>query len=364
MNSEELKYWVAFSQITKLGPLRFKKLINYFPDLKTAWQTDSSEIIKAGLEPELATEINLKKSEINPAAEWEKLEKEKIKVITIKDKNYPKLLAEIYDAPALLYFKGELNNLEFTLAVVGTRKISSYGKQITPQIVKDLTNNGLTIVSGLALGVDALAHQTALEVAGTTLAVLGSGLDWQNIYPADNRYLAQKIIDSGGTVISEYPIGTPPLKHHFPYRNRIIAGLSLGTLIIEAPISSGALITAKYALEQNREIFAVPGSIYNQNSEGPNNLIKMGAKLVSSASDILEALSLNQVTEFLKIKKIVADTKEEEILLNYLNYEPIHIDKLKELSRLNTSVLNSTLTLMEMKGKVKNLGGNYYVRAR
>ena len=364
MDTEELKYWVGFSQITKLGPLRFKKLINYFPDLKTAWQTNYSELIKSGLEPELAAAIDLKKSEINPDEELKKLAKEKIEVVTLKDKNYPKLLSEIYDAPPLLYFRGELTNPEFALAVVGTRKISSYGQQVVPQIVKDLAGSGLIIVSGLALGVDALAHQSTLEVSGYTIAVLGSGLDWQNIYPADNRYLAKKIINAGGSVISEYPIGTPPLKHHFPYRNRIISGLTLGTLVIEAPASSGALITAKYALEQNREIFAVPGSIFSQNSEGPNNLIKMGARLVSSAADILEALNLNQITEFKKAKKIIADSLEEEILLKNLSYEPIHIDKLAELSRINTSILNSTLTLMEMKGKIRNLGGNNYVRAR
>lgn len=364
MNQEELKYWVGFSLFSRLGPIRFKRLYQHFSDLKTAWQANLSKLISSGLDQGLAEEIISKRSEIDLNLEWEKLEKEKIKVITIKDKDYPKLLKEIYDPPPLLYYQGILEEDEFSLAVVGTRKIGLYGKQVTSQIVKDLALNGITIISGLALGIDALAHQTTLAVKGRTIAVLGSGLDWQNIYPAENRYLVKNIIENKGLVISEYPIGTLPLKYHFPYRNRIISGLCLGTLVVEAPLDSGALLTAKYALEQNREVFAIPGDIYHQNSEGTNNLIKMGAKLVSTASDILEALNLTQATDFIASKEIIPDTKEEEILLKIISYEPVHVDKLIQASKLNTSVVNSTLIMMEMKGKVKNIGGNYYVLAR
>jgi len=364
MDQKELKYWIAFSQFTKIGALRFKKLYDRFPSLEVAWQATARDLIRIGLEPKLAEEIIVQRSEINPDFELEKLERENIKVITIKDKNYPKLLKEIYDPPALLYYKGNLKTEKFAVGVVGTRKISQYGRQITPQIVKELALNGVTIVSGLALGIDALAHQATLEASGKTIAVLGSGLDQQNIYPADNRYLAQKIIASGGAVISEYPVGTLPLKLNFPHRNRIISGLTLGILVIEAPDESGALITAKFALEQNREVFAVPGNIYNQNSIGTNNLIKSGARLVSQASDILEELNLTQAKEFLATKEIIPGSKEEEELLKLLSREPIHIDKLIQESKLEASVVNSTLAIMEMKGQVRNLSGNNYVLAR
>jgi DNA processing protein len=294
----------------------------------------------------------------------EKLAKENVSVITIKDEKYPKLLREIYNPPALLYYKGRLEEDEFAIAVVGTRKCTSYGKQVTSEITRDLANNGITIVSGLALGIDTLAHQAALEVNEKTIAVLGSGLDAQNIYPVTNCHLAEKIIETGGTLISEHPLGTLPLKFNFPQRNRIIAGLTLGTLVVEAPLTSGALITAKFALEFNREVFAVPGSIYSENSAGPNNLIKMGAKAVASAADILEALNLQRAIEYVEAKKIVPDSKNEAILLEYLSKEPVHIDILIKQSKLDTATVNSTITMMEIKGKVRNLGGSQYVLAR
>jgi len=362
----DLKYWVGFSGISKIGPSRFKKLYNYFENLEQAWNADLSELIKCGLEENIAREIILKREEINVDEVMEKLDQEGINVLTIKDEKYPKLLKEIYSPPALLYYKGRLSpeQDEFSLAVVGTRKFSSYGRQVTPEIVRTLAKSGLVIVSGLALGIDSLAHEASLDVKGRTLAVLGSGLDRENIYPSYNRYLADEIVDSGGLLISEYPPGTRPLKHFFPQRNRIISGLSLGTLVIEAPEDSGALLTARYALEQNREIFAVPGSIYNENSFGTNNLIKMGAKLVSSAQDILEALDLTLVKEFVENKKIIPDSKEEALILEHLSSEPIHIDELVRRTNLDTKTVNSTLTLMEMKGRARNLGGMMYVISR
>jgi DNA processing protein len=364
-NLENQKYWVAFSQFTKIGPVRFKKLYNYFPNLGEAWLAPAEDLKKSGLEEEIVGELAARRSTINPDLEWEKLEKEKIKIVTILDKNYPKLLKEIYNPPALLYYKGNLGAIsDFTLAVVGTRKVSPYGEQVAAEITKELARNGLAIVSGLALGVDALAHGSALEVNGQTVAVLGSGLAGQNIYPVSNRYLANKIVSQGGALLSEFPLGMLPLKHNFPIRNRIISGLSLGTLIIEAGLDSGALITARYALEQNREVFAIPGNIYSPSSIGPNNLIKLGAKLVTEANDILEALNLSEATTYLETKNIVPETKEEEILLKFLTKEPIQVDKLINQSGLNTAAVNSTLLMMEIKGKVKNLGGANYVLSR
>lgn len=362
---DELKYWVSLSHFPKFGPVRFKRIKQYFPSIKEAWTASLAELKQAKIEEKIAEEFISVRTTINPDSLMEKLLKENIKIVTIEDKNYPKLLSKIYDPPQLLYYKGHLKTAnEFTLAVVGSRKYSSYGKQVTEQLVKDLSTNNLTIVSGLALGIDSLAHEAVLDVHGKTIAVLGSGLDRENIYPSQNRYLANKIIASEGIVFSEFPLGSLPLKHHFPQRNRLISGLSLGVLVIEAGFKSGSLITANHALEQNREVFAVPGNIYSPNSAGTNHLIKQGAKLVSSTNDIIETLNLTQIVSYINNKKIIPDSPEEEKILTVLTYEPIHIDDLIYLTKLDTAITNSTLVVMEMKGMVKNLGNMQYVLTR
>jgi len=360
---DELKYWLALNQISIIGPVRFQKIRDYFPDLNSAWQAGSNELTKAGIELKIAEEMISQRLKINPDLELEKIEKIDAKLITILDPTYPKLLKEIYAPAPLLYYFGNLNlDNDFPLAVVGSRKISEYGRQVTTQIVSELVTFGLTIVSGLALGIDACAHQATLKNSGKTIAILGSGLD--QIYPATNRQTAQEIINNGGAVISEFPLGTPPYKSNFPQRNRIIAGLSLGTLVTEAGVKSGALITARFALEQNREIFAVPGNIYSQGSIGTNNLIRMGAKMVTAATDILEALNLKQANDFKSTKEIIPENENEKILLELIEFEPIHVDKLAQCARLDISVINSTLAVMEMKGMIKNLGNQKYVKAR
>lgn len=366
---EHLKYWIALNHFPKFGPIRFKKLIKYFSSkdsgLANAFKASFNELIKAGIENNIAEEFIATRAEINPDKIIARLEEENIKVITINNENYPKLLAEIYNPPPLLYYKGEIDlKDEFILAVVGTRKYTNYGKQVTEHIVKDLAANNLTIVSGLALGIDALAHLATLEVNGKTIAVLGSGLDKQSLYPSQNRYLADRIIRSNGVIISEFPPGTPPLRHNFPQRNRIISGLSLGTLVTEAGEKSGALITANFALEQNREVFTVPGNIYSPASQGPNKLIKLGAKPVTSAEDIIETLNLTQATSYINNKKIIPESDEEKKIISYLSYEPLHVDELARQTGLDTATTNSTLTIMEMKGMIRNLGGMQYVLAR
>jgi len=284
------KYFNAFNLIGNIGPISFKKIINYFHSLDIAWKADINEFHKAGLTQSVIEKIRKERLKINPDYEMEKLEKENINIMTIQDDSYPKLLKEIYDPPAMLYVKGSFKpNDELSLGIVGTRNISEYGKQITPIITSQLTKAGITIISGLARGVDSLAHQIALDNKGRTIAVLGSGIDSKSIYPAVNKYLAEKISENGA-VISEFPINTKPLPQNFPQRNRIISGLSLGILVIEASQKSGSMITARNALEQNRDVFAIPGHILSENSLGPNNLIKMGAKLVTKTSDILEEI--------------------------------------------------------------------------
>ncbi len=361
MNSD-LKYWLAFSQIKKIGPKRFNLLLNYFPDLSYAWKASASELIQAGLPENLSLEISVRRPEINPDKQIEELVKNRVQVVTIKDENYPKLLKEIYNPPPLLYFKGKLKTDELPLAVVGTRKISNYGRQVCEQLVGDLTLSGFSIISGLALGIDACAHLTAVKKEGRTIAVLGSGLDKAHIYPSHNRYLAEQIVNSGGCLFSEYPLGTIALKQHFPHRNRIIAGLALGTLIIEAAASSGSLITAKYALEFNREVMAVPGNIYAPSSAGCNELIKQGAKPILSIEDILEEFSLEKSIQVKQTQENLRLTEEEEDLLEIITNEPQHFNELVKKSNKPAAEIASTLSLLEIKGLVKNTGGSIYIK--
>ena len=365
MNNSDIKYLIALNHFPKFGPVRMQKISNHFPLFEDAFKTNLSELTRAGIEESIANEFLAVRSNIIPDKIIERLEKENIKAVALADDDYPKLLKEIYNPPHILYYKGKLNkNNEFNIAIVGARKFTSYGKIVVERIAEDLARNKLSIVSGLALGIDALAHGAALKVGGRAIAVLGSGLDKENIYPSSNRYLADKIIDSGGVLISEFPIGTPPLRHHFPQRNRIISGLSLGTLVIEAGEKSGSLITTNYALEQNRDIFAIPGSIHSPTSYGTNELIKKGAQVVTCVNDIIEALNLSQITTYIDNKKTIPETPEEESLLHHLSKEPMHINDLIRLTKLDTNIINSTLTIMEMKGMIKNLGNMQYVIAR
>ena len=362
MHTTDTKYLIGLSHFTKFGAKRLKLIQNFFPDFESAFKASINELITAGIPENVALEFSSFRENIDLDKIINFLLAEKIDVVAINDENYPRLLKEIYDPPILLYYKGTLTpDTGFNIAVVGSRKHTNYGQQVTNQIVTDLTRNGLTIVSGLALGIDTIAHTVCINNQGRTIAVLGSGIDRQSLYPSSNRYLAEKIVASGGLVMSEFPIGTQPLRYNFPQRNRIISGLSLGTIVIEANEKSGALITAECAAEQNREVFAIPGNIYSPASVGPNNLIKQGAKVVTTVEEILEMLNLNQINTFIETKKIIPETAEEAIILEYLTKLPIHVNELIRLSGLDTARVNSTLTIMEMKGIVKNLGGMEYV---
>jgi DNA processing protein len=355
------KYLIAISHFSKFGPVRLKKINRGFRDYKTAFDASSGELVRAGIEENIAHEFIAFRQTIEVEKLIEKILKENIKILCVDDPNYPKLLKEIYTPPHLLYYKGEIKDHSFNLAVVGTRKYSPYGEQATIQITKGLAQNKITIISGLALGIDTIAHQTAISSGGQTIAVLGTGVDTQSTYPASNRYLIEKIIKSGGAVISEFPPGTPPLRHHFPQRNRIISGLSLGTLVIEAGERSGALITARQALDQNREVFAVPGNIFSPVSKGPNQLIKQGARAITSYQDIMETLDLNEISILIKNKEILPKTKEEKVIIEHLKHEPTHINELIRLCGLSAAKVSSTLIIMEMKGMIKNVGNMEYV---
>ena len=284
---------------------------------------------------------------------------DEIKTTNIKDKNYPKLLKGIKDAPEVLYYRGEILPEENCFAIVGTRRYSPYGKQVALEMAGDLTEAGLIIVSGLAPGIDTFAHTAAVERNKRTIAVLGTGLDEKSIYPQSNLKLAQRILETGGCLISEYPPGTPGSQFSFPQRNRIISGLSLGVLVVEAKEKSGALITAEWARKQRRKVFAVPGPIHSSNSKGPHKLIKQGAKLVEHANDILKELNLPQPsTRTVPVEN--ERSEEENLILKILKEEALYIDKIIEKTKLPASTIASTLAILEIKGKVRNLGNNVY----
>lgn len=330
--------------------------------MEHAWKASAGELKKAGLDSKsVYTIVNLR-PRISLYAEMESLEQYKVKALTFDSSAYPQRLKEIYDYPPVLYIRGNpLVKDESCLAVVGTRRATVYGRQVTEEIVNDLARNGITIISGLAKGIDSVAHRAAIEANGKTIAVFGCGLDV--VYPAENANLARQIMEQGA-LISEYPLGTRPKADNFPRRNRIMSGLSLGVLVVEAGESSGALITANQALEQNRDVFAIPGSILSPTSRGTNHLIQEGAKLVRNYVDILEELNLAMVAQQLEMKELLPANETESLLLKWLSSEPTHIDEVCRHSGLSTSLVSSTLTTMELSGMVKQVGGMNYVLAR
>jgi len=290
--TEELKYWVGLAGMSGLGRKRFELLKKYFGSIKRIWQAGKRELEKTGLDRKLIEEWDRWKRNYDLEKGMEEINKRLIKVITIEDEKYPKLLKEVDIAPFILFVKGKVDILnENCLAVVGTRKITEYGKSAVKKLVRDLVKENLVIVSGLARGVDSWAHRVCLGNKGKTVAVLGHGLD--RIYPRENMRLAEEIVKSGGALVSEYPVNYSINRGNFPARNRIVAGMSLGVLIIEGAHRSGTKITANWAADFGREVMAVPGPINSQQSQAPADLIKQGAKLVNSAEDVMEELRLN-----------------------------------------------------------------------
>lgn len=357
---EEVKYINALNQLRCIGPKGFMKLDNYFDCFKDAWEASTRHFEKAGIGGEKALEeIDTRRADIDPEKEWERLQKEGIEVITKDRPSYPQILTEIPDPPYILYIKGAKDALKGNcLGVVGTRSFTTYGKEVTPYLVKPLVNQGLTIVSGLAKGIDTFAHKACLEAGGITVAVLATGVE--RVYPKSNTKLAQRIIKKGGAIISENPIGTEPQRWTFPPRNRIISGLSLGVLVVEAGKKSGALITARAALDQNREVFAVPGDILSSASKGPNQLLKEGAKAACQPDDILEELDVEKVTLQKQARKVIPETKQERQIIEVLEEGARHIDKIIEGTNLPPRTVSAILTTMTIKGKVKEMGGGMY----
>lgn len=356
----DLPYWLALVRFPKFGPVRLKKLADAFASMEDAFRAKPAELVAAGIEPKIAEQFAFERASIDPERETALLREHHVEAVTRRDPRYPPELKNIYDPPAVLFVRGALPDSARThLAVVGSRHPTRYGEQVTKEFVAPIATSGVVVVSGLAYGVDAIAHRVTLEVGGTTVAVLGGGLDDDNLYPSLHRALASQIIAGGGAVISEFPIGTHVMKQNFPFRNRIIAGLCRGTLVVEAKATSGSLITARAAMEAGRDVFAVPGPIHSELSEGPNNLIKTGAFPVTAPADVLSRLGL-EVRE--TKPDYVPGSPDESALYAALTREPQHADELTAKTRLSPSLVTSTLTLMELKGSARHLGGLYYVR--
>ncbi|OGD63982.1 DNA protecting protein DprA [Candidatus Beckwithbacteria bacterium RBG_13_42_9] len=369
MELHERDYWLAFSCFPGIGSRRFQVLTKYFGSAKKAWKAKKDIWQKLGLGERIIQDFLFFREQFSFEKEKEKLEKHLISFLTLIDESFPALLKEIADPPFLLYIKGTLLDQDGkALAVVGARKITPYGREVTEKFVSWLAIRGFTIISGLARGVDSVAHRVALGNGGRTVAILGSGLD--QVYPPEHKALAQEIIKNGA-LISEYPLGMPALRQNFPPRNRIISGMSLGILVTEGEIKSGTKITSRYAGEQGREVFAVPGPITSPTSAAPSELIKMGAKLVSSGEDILEELKLGRFDKTNKINNREQSSR---------NYQPVnfnnpaekqiwellltgskHIDELVRSAGMAPAEIMSLLTLMEVSGKVKSIGNGMYM---
>lgn len=353
-----IAYLLALHSIDGLGPVRLKSLISFFKDPKVAWEADAGEIRRIGLpQPTLDLFLETRKK-LDPKLYLEEVNKSGIKFLSIFDENYPKSLSQIYDPPVILYYKGDiLLSDEKAIAVVGTRKMTGYGKAVTENFVKDLVNGGLTIVSGLARGVDSCAHQKTLNEGGRTLAILGGGLN--NIYPPENISMSKQIIEGHGAIISEFPPDYPSMPGNFPARNRIISGLSKGVLVTEAAQDSGSLITARLALEQGKDVFAVPGPITSTLSRGGIELIREGARIVVEAQEILDELGLGQAGEKIKIKSEEL-RPSEKLILGLLEQEEQHLDEISRNLNIPVGEVSASLLKMEIKGLVQNLGSGRY----
>lgn len=359
---EEKIYTLGFSMIPSIGPIRFEIIKANFPTLKDAWEASEQKLSVCGLGPKVAKTVATFREKISPREEFAKISQTDINFITTADKEYSTLLKEISSPPFVLFYLGNLQLLEKTsIAMVGTRVPTHYGKNIAIKFASELANCGIIVVSGMAKGIDSLSHKACTDNKKPTIAVLGCGIA-ESRKNLSNQKQINSILATGGLVISEYPPNTKGAKHTFPARNRIISGLSLGTLVIEAGQRSGTLITANYALDQNREVFAVPGNIFSDKSLGTHCLLKKGAALTTSVNDIFEALNFATTSTQEKSPSPSFTDEIEAKVYNLLTIEPLHIDKLAKKSKLAHSILLSKLSFLELQGVAQNIGGSMFIR--
>lgn len=380
---DELKYWVALSAIPQLGAARFRRLESYFGELEGAWRAGAAELRQAGLDARTAQAVAEGRHRRDPDEVMATLARAGVTAVCWHGDGYPPRLKQIPDPPPVLYYIGEIApGDECSVAVVGTRRPTSYGRDAATRLSRDLAGAGITVVSGLALGIDGVAHQSALDGGGRTIAVVAGGLD--SVYPKEHTALFRRI-QGRGAVVSEHPPGMRPDPRNFPRRNRLISGMTLGTVVVEADEGSGARFTVHHALEQDREVFCVPGSIFSPASRFTNRMIKEGAKLVADYTDILEELNLphavaaesrgptdgagagergKQPPELNAPKADAPELNDDEAaLLLHLADAPVHVDELCRLSGRPIAAVTSTLTLMELKGIVEQAGSMHYVKA-
>lgn len=361
MGDHEL-YLHLLNTFPPFGPKRIGLLMNFFSSPKLAFEADLTDLVTAGLDQKIAEKFLAHRSQIRKDEQENLLNSEGIQILSLKDARYPMLLKEIPDPPPILYIKGKIQDENsLMLAVVGTRKISTYGRLALSQILPQLIESGVIVVSGMAFGIDSEAHKLALELHKPTVAVLASGLDEKSLYPKDHQFLAMRILENNGSLISEYPPKTPAFKQNFVARNRVISGLAKGVLIVECGLNSGSLITANFALDQNRPVYAVPGPIYSHESQGTNNLLKQGAVCTTSSTDILQDWNIEQsIGPTLPLPENEIESK----ILTLLQKNPLGLDELSLQSGLESSKVSSAITILELKGYIKGAGGGKYVKTR
>lgn len=356
-------YSAALSRLSKIGPVRLAKLRAAFRTDKEAFEADEEHLALAGLEHHIIPHIISERLTLNPAQEWAALQEERIQMFTTREDIYPTLLKQIYDPPGTLFYRGVLPQATRPhVAIVGSRHPTPYGRDVAAWFARDLARAGVVIVSGLAHGIDGIAHEAALEAGGTTLAVLAGGVDMKSVYPSFHRHLAEQIVGTGGALLSEFPIGSQAFKHHFPFRNRVVAGLSVATLVVEAAAKSGSLITAKSALEHGRDVFAVPGNIRSEMSEGPHMLLRQGAALATSPDDILTFLGATPLLAPPTSALAPPTDPDAKLVFEALGAEPLYADEIAWTTMLDTGRVNAALGMLELEERVKNVGGRRYIK--
>jgi DNA processing protein len=356
------RYWAAWNLVKGIGAVRFRTLLNAFGDPKSAWEASPEALRKAGLSEKLTTNVVKLRAQVAVDKVWEQIQSKAIQVLTWDDEAYPHRLREIDQPPPVLYLRGSLlPEDEWAVAIVGTRRVTAYGRQVTEELASVLARNGVTVISGLARGVDSIAHQSALNAGGRTIAVMGTGVE--QIYPPENRRLADQILQQGA-LLSDYPLGTPPDGVNFPPRNRIISGLALAVVVVEAGLTSGALITASFAAEQGRDVFAIPGNINAPQSLGTNRLIQDGAIPLLNPQQVLQALNLTMLTEHRTARQVLPTDPIEKQVYQVLSSEPLHVDEIRMRANMPIEQVSATLALMELKGMVRQVGGMNYIAVR
>lgn len=359
ISNDDLIYLVTLHTVDGLGPVRLMKLFQYFGSGKRIWDSNEKEMRGLGIPDKVISAVKQAKMRLVPEVYFNTLLHSKITVLTLCDKDYPEVLKNIPTPPFILYYKGHFPTFDKSIGIVGTRKVTGYGKTVTEALTQELVSAGFLIVSGLARGVDTIAHQTCIDNDGKTIAVLGGGIS--QIYPPENYKLADQIIEKYGCIMSEFPPDYPHMPGNFPARNRIISGLSDAVLVTEAAEDSGSLITARYAAEQGKDVFAVPGPITSNLAKGPLSLIKDGAKLVTSAEDILSELGIEKKLNSESVNQLVTELDEKsKLVIELLENEPKHIDEISRALKCTISEVSGILLKLEIKGLIKNLGSGIY----